>query len=218
MAGRRGVHGPAGRPDRPGAWVGRTDLPLVSVDATTVRAHHEGTGDAGQRAPREGPGRSRAGAGGSPAKGGGTEEQNGQDERRRIRLRRGFRLREAPLGRSQGGLTSKIHLAADRGCRPLALVLTAGQAGDSPQFIPVLAKVRVRLPVGCPRTPPGAVAADKAYSSRGNRAYLHKRGIKAVIPEKKDQAANRKKKGARGGRPISHDSSFHKERNTIERL
>ncbi|MEU8772643.1 transposase [Streptomyces sp. NPDC048606] len=76
-----------------------------------------------------------------------------------------------------------MHLAADRQCRPLALVLTVGQAGDSPQFIPVLAKVRVRLPVGRPRTTPGAVAADKAYSSRGNRAYLRKRGIKAVIPE-----------------------------------
>ncbi|MFF4426827.1 IS5 family transposase, partial [Streptomyces sp. NPDC001549] len=107
---------------------------------------------------------------------------------------------------------------ADRSCRPLALVLTAGQAGDSPQFIPVLAKVRVRLPAGRPRTRPGAVAADKAYSSRGNRSYLRRRGIKAVIPEKRDQAANRKKKGARGGRPLSHDADLYKERNTVERL
>ncbi len=30
-----------------------------------------------------------------------------------------------------------------------------------------------------------------------------KREIKAVIPETADQAANRKKKGARGGRPVS---------------
>lgn len=122
------------------------------------------------------------------------------------------------LGRSRGGLTSKIHLAADRRCRPLALVLTAGQAGDSPQFIPVLEKVRVRLPVGRPRTRPAAVAADKAYSSRGNRAYLRRRGIKAVIPEKRDQAANRKKKGAGGGRPLSHDTDLYKQRNTVERL
>lgn len=98
------------------------------------------------------------------------------------------------------------------------MTLTAGQAGDSPQFIPVLAKVRVRLPVGRPRTTPDAVTGDKAYSSRGNRAYLRKRGIKAVIPEKRDQAANRKKKGARGGRLISHDADLYKERNTVERL
>lgn len=96
--------------------------------------------------------------------------------------------------------------------------MTAGQAADSPQFIPVLEKVRVRLPVGHPRTKPGAVAGDKAYSSRGNRRYLRKRNIKAVIPEKKDQAANRKKKGSRGGRSISHDADLYKERNTVERL
>jgi hypothetical protein len=103
-------------------------------------------------------------------------------------------LKEALLGRSHGGQTSRIHLAADQKRRPLSFVLTTGQATDSPQFIPVLKKIRVRMPVGRPRTRPGAVAADKAYSSRGNRSYLRKRRIKAVIPEK-DQAANRKKKG-----------------------
>jgi hypothetical protein len=96
------------------------------------------------------------------------------------------------------------------------LILTAGQAADSPQFIPVLGKVRVRGPVGRPRTRPDAVAGDKAYSSRGNRAHLRKRHIKAVIPEKKDQAANRKKKGSGGGRPVSHDADLYKERNTVE--
>lgn len=115
-------------------------------------------------------------------------------------------------------MTSKIHLAADRRRRPLSFVLTAGQAADSPQFIPVLKKIRVRLPVGRPRTRPGAVAADKAYPSRTNRAYLRRRNIKAVIPEKRDQAANRKKKGRRGGRPIRHDAEFYRERNTVERL
>lgn len=127
-------------------------------------------------------------------------------------------MKEALLGRSRGGLTSKIHLAADRKRRPLSFVLTAGQDADSPQFIPVLKKIRVRMPVGRPRTRPGAVAADKAYSSRGTRSYLRKRNIKAVIPEKRDQAANRKKKGSRGGRPVSHDAHLYKERNTVERL
>ena len=127
-------------------------------------------------------------------------------------------MKEALLGRSRGGLTSKVHLAADRRCRPLSLVLTAGQAADSPQFVPVLQKVRVRLPAGRPRTRPDAVAADKAYSSRANRSYLRKRNIKAIIPEKKDQAANRKRKGSRGGRPTRHDAGLYKERNTVERL
>lgn len=127
-------------------------------------------------------------------------------------------MKHALPGRSRGGLTSRIHLAADRKCRPLCLVLTAGQAADSPQFVPVLQKVRVRLPVGRPRTRPDAVAADKAYSSRANRSYLRKRNIKAVIPEKKDQAANRKRKGIRGGRPTRHDTDLYKERNIVDRL
>ena len=45
--------------------------------------------------------------------------------------------REA-LGRSRGGLSTKIHLAADRRCRPVSRILTPGQHGDCPQFIPLL--------------------------------------------------------------------------------
>jgi transposase len=71
--------------------------------------------------------------------------------------------------------------------------------------------------VGWPRSRPGAVAADKAYSSRANRSYLRGRGIKAVIPEKFDQAANRKKRGSRGGRPVSRDPDLYKQRTTVER-
>ncbi len=71
-----------------------------------------------------------------------------REERRRIRRRRKLRLKAALLGRSRGGQTSKVHLAADRRCRPLAFVLTAGQAADGPQFIPVLDKVRIHGPVG----------------------------------------------------------------------
>ncbi len=86
-------------------------------------------------------------------------------------------------------LTTKTHLAAERRCRPLSFVLTPGQAADSPRFVPVLEGIKVRGPVGRPRTRPGAVAADKAYSSRANRAYLRRRRIRGVIPEKADQAA-----------------------------
>lgn len=113
----------------------------------------------------------------------------------------------------RGGSVRKVHLSAERRCRPLSFGLTPGQAGDSPQFRAVLNGIKVRLPVGRA----GAVAADEAYSSRGNRIYLCRRGIKAVIPEKADQAANRKKRGTRGGRPVSHDPDLYKERHTAER-
>ncbi|MEV5943986.1 hypothetical protein [Streptomyces sp. NPDC051994] len=60
------------------------------------------------------------------------------------------------------------------------------------------------------------MAGDKAYSSRANRAHLRKRRIKAVISEKKDQAANRRKKGSRGGRPVTHDTDLYRDRNTVD--
>lgn len=105
----------------------------------------------------------------------------------------------------------------DTECRPLAFILSPGQAADTRYFQRVLDKIRVRGPLGRPATRPRAVAADKAYSSRANRAYLRRRGIIAVIPEKKDRAAHRAKKGSRGGRPISYDTTRYQQRNTVER-
>lgn len=47
------------------------------------------------------------------------------------------------LGRSRGGWTTKIHLAADASQTVLSVVLTAGQRGDAPQFQPVLERIKV---------------------------------------------------------------------------
>ncbi|MFD4793214.1 IS5 family transposase [Streptomyces anulatus] len=121
------------------------------------------------------------------------------------------------LGRSRGGLTTKVHLAADSRCRPLAFVLTAGQAGDAPAFESLMARIRVARPVGRPRTTPDVVLADKAYSSRAIRDHLRRRGIRAVIPQPADQAANRKRRGSLGGRPPAFDRESYKQRNTVER-
>ncbi|WP_415783872.1 transposase, partial [Micrococcus flavus] len=72
-------------------------------------------------------------------------------------------------------------------------------------------------PVGRPRTRPEAVLGDKAYSSRAIRTHLRARGIKAVIPEPADQQGHRRRRGARGGRPVSLDADAYKGRNVIER-
>ncbi|MFJ8027849.1 IS5 family transposase [Streptomyces sp. NPDC096311] len=121
------------------------------------------------------------------------------------------------LGRSRGGLTTKLHLAVEQGQRPMSIVITAGQRGDSPQFEPVLKKVRVaRQGSGRPRTRPDRVRADKAYASRKNRAYLRRRGIRCTIPDKTDQARNRKKLGSRGGRPPRFDAEDYKARHAVE--
>ncbi len=59
--------------------------------------------------------------------------------------------------------------------------------------------------------------ADKAYSAGTYRRALHARGIKVVIPEKSDEIAARKRRGARGGRPRGLDSSAYRGRNVVER-
>ncbi|WP_435858450.1 transposase [Streptomyces milbemycinicus] len=56
-----------------------------------------------------------------------------------------------------------------------------------------------------------------AYSSRGLRAYLRKRGIAHTIPEKTDQQRHRHNRGSRGGRPPVFDRETYRRRNTIER-
>ncbi|WP_374196338.1 IS5 family transposase [Streptomyces sp. ISL-10] len=121
------------------------------------------------------------------------------------------------LGRSRGGLTSKIHLAVELGQKPLTVVITAGQRGDSPAFEPVLEAIRVpRLGLGRPRKRPDRMRADKAYESRSNRSYLRRRGIKATIPVRVDRVRNRLKRGSRGGRPPKFDKDDYKQRHAVE--
>lgn len=121
------------------------------------------------------------------------------------------------LGRSRGGWTTKVHLACEQGRKPLSMLLTAGQRGDSPQFRPVLERICVaRLGPGRPRTRPGRVLADKAYSSAANRAYLRHRHIAATIPVKIDQQAHRAAKGSAGGRPPNFDPDTYRLRHAVE--
>jgi transposase len=110
------------------------------------------------------------------------------------------------VGRSRGGLSTKIHQVCDGHGRPLVILLGPGQGSDSRMFPNLLDALRVHChgPVR-PRTTPDAVLADKAYSSRGHRALLRNRGITAVIAEPSDQKANRERRGAKGGRPPAFD-------------
>jgi transposase len=95
--------------------------------------------------------------------------------------------------------------------------MTAGQCGDSPQFGAVLDGIRVpRVGAGRPRTRPDRVLADKADSSRANRALLRRRGIVGTIPEKDDQAAHRRAKGQRGGRPPAFDRVAYRLGHAVE--
>ncbi|WP_442806354.1 IS5 family transposase [Streptomyces sp. NBC_01317] len=122
------------------------------------------------------------------------------------------------LGRSRGGLSTKVHLACDGHGRPLAFVLTGGNTNDCTRFEDVLDAIRVpRTGPGRPRTRPDHVIADKGYSSRKIRAYLRRRGIGHTIPERIDQATGRLRKGSRGGRPPTFDRRVYRLRNVVER-
>jgi len=121
------------------------------------------------------------------------------------------------LGRSRGGLTSKVHLACGQRQKPLSIVITGGQRGGGPQFRAVLEHIRVPRPGrGHPRTRPDRVLADKAYNSQANRAYLRRRKIACTIPEKADHVRNRRNKGRSGGRPPTFDSELYKQRHAVE--
>jgi transposase len=160
----------------------------VSVDSTACRAHQHAAGARKDgQAQREPP----SGASAEPADHG--------------------------LGRSRGGFSTKIHLACEQGQKPLSIVITAGQRGDSPQFQAVLEGIRVpRTGPGRPRTRPDRVLGDKAYGSRANRACLRRRGIACTIPEKKDQVRNRKNRGRAGGRPPAFDPAVYRDRHAVE--
>jgi transposase len=121
------------------------------------------------------------------------------------------------LGRSRGGFSTKVHLACEQGQKPLAVIVTAGQQGDAPQFATVMDGIRVPRPGGGrPRTRPVWVLADKAYSSRAIRGWLRRHGIRATIPVPADQAGHRARRGSAGGRPPAFDKVIYKDRHAVE--
>ncbi|MEU1550939.1 transposase [Nocardia sp. NPDC005745] len=102
--------------------------------------------------------------------------------------------------------------------RPLALLLTPGQAGDSGELGAVLDSIRIpRIGRGRPRMRPDRVLAPKIYSSAANRTWLRRHGIAAIIPIPADQAGHRHRRCSNGGRPPAFDSTRYRDRNTVER-
>lgn len=116
------------------------------------------------------------------------------------------------LGRSRGGLSTKIHTFADQATATVQVRLTGGQAGDNPQLIPLIDDYR-----RADKRPGFRLLADKAYSHPSTREQLRQRRIAHTIPQRSDQIAHRQAKGSRGGRPPSFDAEAYKKRNVVER-
>ncbi|WP_408737231.1 IS5 family transposase [Acetobacter senegalensis] len=99
------------------------------------------------------------------------------------------------LGRSRGGLTTKIHMLADALGRPLRFIITGGQVHDATQASALLEGQAA-----------SAVIADKAYDSNGFREQIAVMNAEAVIPSKRNRKVF-----------IPHDQTLYKDRNRIER-
>jgi transposase len=107
------------------------------------------------------------------------------------------------LGRSRGGLSTKIHLVAVDERTALALSLSAGQAHDAPPGEQLVAEV-IR-----PDAQVQALCADRAYDTDALRAQLAAAPTpkQAVIPPR----ANRRV-------PFAYDPVCYRQRNRVERL
>lgn len=100
------------------------------------------------------------------------------------------------LGRSRGGFSTKVHVNTDALGNPLRLLLTAGQASDSPQAIPLLEGFEF-----------DAVIADRGYDADQTLQLVAKKEAKAVIPPRKNRLVQR-----------DTDWYTYKERNLVERF
>ena len=105
--------------------------------------------------------------------------------------------REQDMGRSRGGLTSKVHAVVDANGLPVRLGLTSGEAHDNRLCPVLLAGLR-------PRT---MVLADRGYDADWIRAFINERGAWANIPPK----VNRKD-------PICFSPHLYRARNLVERF
>lgn len=100
------------------------------------------------------------------------------------------------LGRSRGGIGTKIHACVGALGNAVRLITTPGQAGDSPQALSLLADLA-----------PDQVLADTAYDSDATGACCTEKGIKAVIPSHP---------GRTEARPM--DEEAYRDRNKVERF
>jgi len=116
------------------------------------------------------------------------------------------------LGRSRGGLSTKIHILCDRRGHPLHVHLSAGQTHECAAFDALLIGADEQLvdPWGQAIAWPVALAGDKGYRADWIDGYLLELGVKPVIPSKTNED--------RDARPVEFDKQAYRDRNIIERL
>ena len=116
------------------------------------------------------------------------------------------------LGRSRGGLSSKIHILCDGQGHPLDVVITGGQAHESTVLDTLLMQADKHLlnEAGESVPWPEALAGDKGYRADWIDEYLLELEIRPVIPSKGNEY--------RDARLVDFDRDQYRQRNIIERL
>lgn len=116
------------------------------------------------------------------------------------------------LGRSRGDFSTKVHLRAEGGGKPLAFVVSGGERHESCYVEALLTRGHVRRAGrGRPRVCPQQIVGDKGYSYPTVRRALRQRGIRAVMPRRRNQRPD-------DGRYARFDRAAYRERNRVERL
>lgn len=116
------------------------------------------------------------------------------------------------LGWSRGGFSTEVHIRAEGGGKPMALVVSGGERHESRYVESLLVAGPVRRAGrGRPRLHAVQIVGDKGYSYASVRQALARRGIRAVIPRRRDQRSH-----DRRYRPF--DRVAYRARNRVERL
>lgn len=116
------------------------------------------------------------------------------------------------LGRSRGGLGSKIHILCDAKGIPLHFHLSAGQVHDSKMLDTIMMGASEWLydEHGAEIAWPLKLAGDKGYRADWIDEYLLELDIQPVIPSRKGED--------RSKRPVCFDKPAYRKRNIVERL
>ena len=102
------------------------------------------------------------------------------------------------LGRSKGGLTTKIHAAVDALGNPVHVHLSGGPEADCEHF----AQIMEALPADVK-----AVVGDKGYDTNAVVECIEEHAAEVVIPSKKNRTTER-----------IIDKNLYQDRNKVERF
>ena len=108
----------------------------------------------------------------------------------------GEKAENKAVGRTKGGLNTKIHAIVDGLGNPVAFLLSPGNENDSTHAIELMRMIDIA---------DSNLLADKAYGTKGILAYIKEHGATVVIPPK----SNTKE-------PWEVDYCLYKERHLVE--